>query len=100
MYAPDDTFNPDKVAARSLSPTDDETEYFVIFEFAVPETAKVPVARQYIAVANLIRPASVTSTVPSQIPAHFRASNTARRAGWCITATLAASQPIRALTSC
>lgn len=98
MYAPDDTSNPDKVATRSLSPTNDETEYFVIFELVVPGAAKVPVTRQYIAVAKLVRPASVTSTVPSQIPAYFRASNTARRAGWCITATLAASQSIRPLS--
>ena len=99
MYAPDDTCNSGNVALRHLPQPDDETEYFVIFELVVPGAAKVLVARQYIAVAKLVRPASVTSTIPSQILAHFRASNTARSAGWCITATLAASQSIRALTN-
>ncbi|MDB5234243.1 MAG: hypothetical protein JWR44_1236 [Hymenobacter sp.] len=73
-----------------------ESEQLVVFELVVPVAAKVPAPRQHVEVAKLVvQQASVTSTVPGKILTQLRANNTALGAAWCITATLAASQPPR-----
>ena len=71
-------------------------EQLVVFELLVPVAAKVPALRQRVEVAKLlVQAASITSTVPGTALARLQVSNTAMRAGWCITATLAASAPSR-----
>ena len=70
----------------------EENEQLVVFELVVPVAAKVSALNQPVAVAKIVQPASITSTVPGQIPAPLRANNTARSTAWCITATLAATR--------
>ena len=70
----------------------EENEQLVVFELMVPVAAKVPALNQPVAVAKIVQPASITSTVPGQILAPLRANNTARSTAWCITATLAATR--------
>ena len=69
----------------------EENEQLVIFELVVPVAAKVPALSQFVAVAKLVHPASITSTVPKQILTQLRVNNTALGSAWCITATLAAT---------
>ena len=69
----------------------DESENLLVFSWAVPGVAKVPVPRQHPALqAMVLQPAAISSTVPTAIDTELRANNTALRAGWCYTATLAA----------
>ena len=70
----------------------EENEQLVVFELVVPVAAKVPALNQPVAVAKIVQPASITSTVPGQILAPLRANNTAQGTAWCITATLAATR--------
>ena len=70
----------------------EENEQLVVFELMVPMAAKVPALNQPVAVAKIVQPASITSTVPGQILAPLRANNTAQGTAWCITATLAATR--------
>jgi hypothetical protein len=78
------------------SPEPEETEELLVFEFAVPVSAKVPPARQRIEVAKLlVQQSSVTSTVPGKVLMPLRANNTSVGAAWCITATLTAPQARR-----
>lgn len=73
-----------------FSDCEEETEQLVIFELVVPVAAKVPPPRQRVAIATLVvRPASVTSTVPGRMLTQLRANNTALGGAWCMTATLA-----------
>jgi hypothetical protein len=73
---------------------DDESTQVVVFELVVPKAAKVPALRQQIPTASLLmRPASVTSTVPGRIFIQLRANNTALGAAWCTTVTLPVPQP-------
>ena len=84
------------IEMNCLPDFEEETEQLVIFELVVPRAAKVPAPRQHVEVAKLVvQQASVTSTVPAKILTQLRANNTAKGAAWCITATLAASQPPR-----
>ena len=68
----------------------EENEQLFTFELVVPVAAKVPALSQPVAVAKLVHPASITSTVPKQILTQLRTNNTARGSAWCITATLVA----------
>lgn len=74
-----------------FSDCDAESDQPVVLEWAVPAAAQVPAPRQYAALAKTgIRPAAITSTVPGKTVAPLRATNTAHRAAWCVTATLVA----------
>ena len=69
----------------------EENEQLVVFELVVPVAAKVPALSQPVAVAKIVHPASITSTVPRQVLTQLRTNNTALGSAWCITATLAAT---------
>ena len=72
----------------------EDPEAVVVFTWAVPRAAKVPVPRQHaVSAAVLVQPAAVSSTVPAALVTELRVNNTALCAGWCRTATLAA--PLR-----
>jgi hypothetical protein len=78
------------------SPDAEETDELLVFEFAVPLSAKVPPPRQRVEVAKLlVQQNSVTSTVPGKVLMPLRANNTSVGAEWCITATLTAQQSRR-----
>ncbi len=71
--------------------SDDDSESLVVFTWAVPRVAKVPVPRQHTALKSTVVPAAaISSTVPAAIVTELRVNNTALGAGWCYTATLAA----------
>ena len=75
-------------SAASLA---EESEAVVVFTWAVPRAAKVPVPRQpRYSAAVIVQPAAISSTVPAALITELRANNTARCAAWCMTATLAA----------
>jgi hypothetical protein len=68
-----------------------EPEALVVLPWAVPTAAKVSAPRQVVSVATIImRPASVTSTVPAKVITELRANNTVLPTRWCTTATLTA----------
>ena len=77
----------------------EENEQLVIFELVVPVAAKVPALSQPVAMAKIVQPTSITSTVPGQILTQLRANNTALSSAWCITATLVASRNPARLSS-
>ena len=69
----------------------DEAEPLVVLEWAVPTDAKVPAPRQRVPMATItVRPASITSTVPTKGITELRANNTVLPTSWCTTATLTA----------
>ena len=69
----------------------DDSENLVVFSWAVPRVAKVPVPRQHTALQSMtVTAAAISSTVPAAIITELRVNNTALGAGWCYTATLAA----------
>ena len=69
-------------------------EQLVVFELVVPKAAKVALPRKRPEIGPLtLRENSVTTTVPGKLLVQLRASNTATRAGWCMTATLSAAAP-------
>jgi hypothetical protein len=71
---------------------DEDLEQLVVFELVVPKAAKVALPRLQPEVGPLtLRENSVTTTVPGKLYVQLQASNTATRAGWCITATLKAA---------
>ena len=86
----DKTSASDSVDMRCLADCE-ETEPLVVFELVVPVAAKVPALSQPVAVAKLVHPASITSTVPGHALTQLRTNNTALVSAWCITATLAAT---------
>ena len=75
---------------------EEELEQLVVFELIVPNAAKValPCFQPEINALTL-RENSVTTTVPGKLYLQMQASNTAMRAAWCVTATLAAPPPPR-----
>ncbi len=74
----------------------DATETLVVLAWAVPTAAKVPAPRQRVSMATIImRPASITSTVPAKVIVELWANNTVLPTSWCTTATLTAAPPIR-----
>lgn len=85
---------PDTVQSQCLADCDDETEQLVVIELLVPVAAKVPAAHELVQATKPMRPASITSTGCDETLSLLRANDTARRTGWCFTATLAA--PARA----
>ena len=74
----------------------DEAETLVVLAWAVPTAAKVPAPRQRVSMATIImRPASITSTVPAKVIIELRANNTVLPTSWCTTATLTAAPRTR-----
>ena len=70
----------------------DETEALLVLAWAVPTAAKVPAPRPRVSMATIImRPASITSTVPAKVIIELRANNTVLPTSWCTTATLTAA---------
>ena len=66
-----------------------EAESMVVLEWAGPTAAKVPALRQRLPMATImLRPASITSTVPAKVITELRANNTVLPTSWCTTATL------------
>ena len=75
---------------------EEDPEQPVVFELIVPRAAKMALPDVQPEVGSLIlRENSVTTTVPDKLYLELRASNTALRAAWCVTATLTASAPSR-----
>jgi hypothetical protein len=71
---------------------EEDLEQLVVFELIVPRAAKVASPRPQPEVGPLtLRENSITTTVPGKLYVQLQASNTATRAGWCMTATLSAS---------
>ncbi len=99
MSNSDPTTHVSTVEVNCLSQSSEEAESLVVFELVVPGAAKVPAPQHPLEVAKiLLRQGSITSTVPGKILTQLRANNTALRADWCITATLAVPQPRRRLS--
>ena len=74
----------------------EDAEPLVVLEWAVPTAAKVPAPRQRVPMATiLMRPASITSTVPAKVITELRANNTVLPTSWCTTATLTAMPAAR-----
>jgi hypothetical protein len=87
---------PSYVEADALASGADETEALLVLQWAVPTAAKVPAPRQRVCTATItLRPASVTSTVPTKIITELRANNTVLPTHWCTTATLTARPAAR-----
>lgn len=100
MQNTDSTLSIDTVE-MFCSPDAEEAEELLVFEFAVPLSAKVPPARQRVEVAKLlVQQSSITSTVPTKVLMPLRANNTSVGAAWCITATLTAPQTRRSASRC
>lgn len=79
-----------RVEMHSFSDSPEEAESLVIFELVVPVAAKVPAPSVHLEMAKMVvRQASITSTVPTELRMQLCANNTAQGAAWCITATLA-----------
>ncbi|MGY3087051.1 hypothetical protein ACVWYF_000077 [Hymenobacter sp. UYAg731] len=73
---------------------EENLEQLVVFELIVPKAAKVALPGLQPEIASLtLRPNSVMTTAPDKLYVQLQASNTATRAGWCMTATLAAPSP-------
>ncbi|MBH8557211.1 hypothetical protein [Hymenobacter negativus] len=71
---------------------EEDLEQLVVFELIVPKAAKVALPRLQPEIGPLtLRENSVTTTVPGKLYMQLQASNTATRAGWYMTATLAAA---------
>ncbi len=71
---------------------EEDLEQLVIFELIVPKSSKVALPRLKPEIGPLtLRKNSVTTTVPGKLYMQLQASNTATRAGWCMTATLTAA---------
>lgn len=84
----------DLVQPAGCAQAEADQEQLVVFELIVPRAAKIALPRLQPEIGPLtLRENSVTTTVPGRLYVQLQASNTATRAGWCMTATLAASPP-------
>lgn len=84
----------DGTQALRCAQCEEEQEQLVVFELVVPSAAQVALPSLQPEIASLtLRAESVTTTVPGKLYVQLQASNTATQAGWCMTATLAASSP-------
>ena len=82
------------VNMRCFNDYDEAGAQLIIFELVVPMAAKVPAPQRHPEVSKLlVQPAIMTSTLSSKALTQLRANNTSVGAAWCISVTLAASQP-------
>ena len=80
--------------ATSCAQCEEDLEQLVVFELIVPKAAKVALPRFQPEIDALtLRENSVTTTVPGKLYLQLQASNTAMRAAWCVSVTLAAPSP-------